>query len=99
MVDLLFEGFRRITESALETQRDLLRHWSQQWVGIPLGTASRSTDWYRSVQRHWFELTISTLHKNREALDTAYRSSIEMLEQLFEAAEARSTKDAFKTVE
>jgi len=99
MIDLLLEHFRRTTESALQLQRDLLRHGSQQWLSGPLMTAGRSTAWYQSFQRRWFELIISALHRNRQALDGAYRSGIELFEQLFRLTAAGSAEETREIME
>jgi hypothetical protein len=99
MIDLVFEHFRRTTESALQMQRDFLRHWSQQWLSGPLITASQSTAWYQSLQRRWLELTISVLHRNRQALDAAYRSGIELFEQLSRLTGASSAEETREIME
>jgi hypothetical protein len=99
MIDQLFESFRKASESSMQMQRDLFQQWSQQWLGGPFTTATNSTEWYRTLQRRWFDLTISVMNKNREALDAAYRSGIEALEQLFRLTDARSAEDTRQILE
>jgi hypothetical protein len=99
MIDLFFESFRRTTESTLQLQRDFFGHWSQQWLSGPLSTAGRSTVWYQSLQRRWFVLTIGVLHKHRQAVDAAYRSGIELFEQICRLTDARSVEDTRKIME
>ena len=53
----------------------------------------RAADGGRGAQRRWLELGVEMLNKHRETLDAAYKSGIELIEQTFHVAEAKSTDD------
>jgi hypothetical protein len=58
-----------------------------------------ASDFGRASQRRWFELGIEMLNKHREALDTMYRSGIQLIEQTFHLTEAKSSDEVRRTVE
>jgi hypothetical protein len=93
MIDQLFEGFRKASESSLQMQRDAFKNWTQQWLSGPANTASVSTEWHRTLQKRWITLTIEILKKNRESFDSAAQSGIEVIEQMFHVVDAKSTDD------
>jgi hypothetical protein len=93
MIDQLFEGFRKASESSLQMQRDALKNWTQQWLSGPTNSAAATTEWYRTLQKRWIDLTIELLKRNRDSFDAASQSGIEIIEQMFRAVEAKSADD------
>jgi hypothetical protein len=99
MFDQVLDSFRKASESSLQMQQEVFKHWSQQWLTGPPNVAGVSTEWTRTIQRRWGELTIEMLNKHRAALDTAYSSGIQAIEQTLRVTEARSTEDYRRMVE
>jgi hypothetical protein len=97
MFDHLFDHFvdnvRKTTESYLQIQQDFFRQATQQWLySQPLMTGA-STEWGRTMQKRWFDFVLQTLNRQREAIDAAYKSGIQVVEQAFHAAEAKSPEE------
>jgi chromosomal replication initiation ATPase DnaA len=99
MFDQAFESFRKASESSLQMQQDMIKYWSQQSLSAPPNVAGASTDWSRTFQKHWLELTVEILNRHRESLDSTYRSAIQAIEQTFHASEAKSSEDYHHLVE
>jgi hypothetical protein len=93
MLDALCESFRKASESSLQIQQDVVKHWAQQWQATTSASAAVPGDWSRTVQQRWLEVTLDLLNKHREAIDSAYRSGIQIVEQAFRISEAKSTED------
>jgi hypothetical protein len=100
MFDQVVDGVRKASESSLHMQQEMLRQWTRLWlaagpgsVGIPAADATRVT------QKRWLELGIEMLDKHRETLDATYRSGIQLIEQTFQVADAKSSDDYRKLVE
>jgi hypothetical protein len=99
MLDQMLDNFRKASEASLQLQQDLIRQFTQQWLyAQPLATGA-ATDWGRSFQKRLFELTIDTLNRQRETLDAAYKTGIQVLEQTYQAAEARSPEEQRRKAE
>jgi len=99
MFDQLFEGFRKASESSLQMQQELFRHWTQQWMSTPTNAPGMSADWGRNLQKRWLELATEILHRHRESIDTMYKSGIQMIEQTFRISEIKSSDDYRRLVE
>jgi hypothetical protein len=98
MFDLLFETFRKASESTMQMPLETYKNWTQQWLAAQPTAAGTSVEWTR-FQKRWIELTIESLHKHREALDSAYRSGIQVIEQAFRVSEAKSSDDYRRVAE
>jgi hypothetical protein len=93
MLDQVFEEFRKASESSLQLQQDMFRHWAQQWLSTTPSAAGLSSEWGRTFQKRWLDLTLDTLKKHRETVDATYQSGISLIEQAFKASEAKSSED------
>jgi hypothetical protein len=47
----------------------------------------------QAMQRRWAELALEFLRKQRESMDAAYASGIQIIEQTFRVSEAKSPDD------
>jgi hypothetical protein len=99
MLDQLFEEFRKASESSLQVQQDMFRHWAQQWQTVTPNAAGMSSEWGRTFQKRWVDLTLEALKKHRESLDSVYQSGINLIEQSLRASEAKSQEDFSRVVE
>jgi hypothetical protein len=99
MFDQLFESLRRASESSMQMQQDLLKHWAQQWLVAQPSAAGASTEWGKNLKKRWSDVTLELLNKHRESLDAAYRSGIQLVEQTFRTTEAKSSDEYRRMVE
>lgn len=95
MLDQLFDTFRKASESSLHMQQDMFKYWTQQLNGGASGAAGNTGEWSRTYQKQVIDL----LNKQREALDSAFKTGIQLIEQSFRASEAKSPDDYRKTME
>jgi hypothetical protein len=89
MTGQLFEDYRKASESMLGMQRDALKHWQQFLLSAQPGAGQRG-EWDKTLQKHWRELTIDMLNKQREYVDLTYRTGNELIEQALRTSEAKS---------
>jgi hypothetical protein len=91
MLDMIFDSLRKAQESSLQVHHELVNYWTQPLMMA--SSSSNASDWGRSVQRRWSDVTLELLDKHREALDSMYRSGIEMVERTFHLSDARSPEE------
>ena len=94
MLDQLFDTFRKASESSLHMQQDMFKYWTQQWSGAS-SAAGNTGEWSKNYQKQVIDL----LNKQREALDSAFKAGIQLIEQTFRASEAKSPEDYRRTME
>ena len=98
MFDQLIDGVRKASESSLQMQQEMFRHWTRLFTA-PGQEAAAQADWGRGSQKRWLELGLEMLNRHREALDAIYKSGIQIIEQTFHVSEAKSTDDYRRMVE
>jgi hypothetical protein len=96
MLEQFIELSRKAVESSLKMQQALFKQCTED---LSSPAAGLSADLGGSMRKRWSELTIDALHKHREALDTAYRTGIEALQQSIHVSEAKSKEEGLKGVE
>jgi hypothetical protein len=100
MFDQLIDGVRRASESSLQMQQEMFRHWTRVVTSsAPQPGAGVPSDFGRASMKRFFELGLEMLHKHRETLDATYKAGIQLIEQSFHAMEAKSTDEYRRTVE
>jgi hypothetical protein len=99
MFDVLFEAFRKASESTGQMPLDIYKNWTKQMMAIQPNVSGASMEWTRTAQKRWAELAIESLHKQRESLDTTFRSGIQLIEQAFRLSEAKSSDDYKRVVD
>jgi hypothetical protein len=95
MFDLLFESFRKASESSMQVPMDIIKSLTQQ---LP-NASGAGMEWSKSFQKRWAEFAIESLQKHRESLDSTYRSGIQLIEQTFRVSDVKSSADYQKVVE
>jgi hypothetical protein len=98
-LDQMFESFRRASVSSLQMQQELFKQWSQQWPTMPLNIGGVSADWIPKLQKRWFEFTSETLNRQRELLDSMYKSTIQVVEQASRLSESKTPEDYRRSTE
>ena len=96
MYDQMFDAYRRASESWMQVQQDMLKTGGQPWMSS--GNAAGG-DWNRTLQKRCLELTVELLNRQRESLETIYKSAIHLLEQTSKISEAKSPEDFRRLVE
>jgi hypothetical protein len=101
MYDQLFDAYRRASESWMQVQQDMLKTGAPPWMSAPntAGGGDCGGDWNRTLQKRCLELTVELLNRQRESLDTIYKSAIHLLEQASKISEARSPEEFRRLVE
>ncbi len=94
MLDQLFDTFRKTSESTLHMQQDMFKYWTQQLTGAQ-NAGGNAGEWSKNYQKQVVDL----LNKQREALDSAFKAGIQLIEQTFRASEAKSPDDYRRTME
>src|SRR5262245_24512262 len=89
----LFDSFRKASEASMQAQQEIFKQWIQQWPPMSFNAPSPAGEWGGAAQQRWLDATRETLNKQRELLDSTYRSGIEMIEQTFRAGEAKSPEE------
>lgn len=96
MFDQMFEDFYKASESSLQMQQEIFKHWTQQWLSAqPDGREGE----FRTFQKRWGEFTVEILNKHRESIETTYKAGIQLIEQAFRTSEAKSPEDYRRIVE
>ena len=95
MFDLLFESFRKASESSMQVPMDIIKNLTQQ---LPSASGA-GMEWSKSFQKRWGELALESLKKHRESLDSTYRTSIQLIEQTLRVSDVKSSADYQKIVE
>ena len=89
MIDQLLEDHRRIWESLLTVQRDLVSQWQNAYLSAKPGVTGQ-VEWDKDLQKRWREFVLATFNKHRELMDSPYNLSSKMLERTWRIADARS---------
>ena len=89
----LFDSFRKASESSLQMQQEILKHWTERWAGSAPQTPNASNEASPQAQKRWLALGIELLDKHRTSLDGTYAAGIQLIEQSFGAAEAKSPEE------
>jgi hypothetical protein len=93
MDDQLFDSFRKASESSLQMQQEILKHWTERLAGSPSQTPNGSSEASQRVQKRWLALGIELLNKHRASLDSTYAAGIQLIEKSFGAGEAKSPEE------
>jgi len=99
MFDQLIDGVRKASESSLQMQQEMFKQWTRLFSGQASEAGTQAADWGRGSQKRWVELGIEMLNRHREAIDTIYKSGIQVIEQTFHVAEAKSADDYRRMIE
>jgi hypothetical protein len=97
--DQIFETFRRASLSTLQMQQEMFKQWAQQWPQAPWNAAGLPTEWLQNLQKRWMDFTTDSLNRHREALDSMYKSLIQIVEQAGRLSEAKTPEDYRRTTD
>jgi len=83
----------------MSAQQELMKQWMQQWPSAPLTTVQGAIERSTAFQKRWLESANETLAKQRELLDSAFRTGTQLIEQTTHLADAKSPDDYRRLVE
>jgi hypothetical protein len=89
----ILESFRKVSESSLQMQQEMLKHWTERWAGSTSQAQNASSEASQNVQKRWLALGVDLLNKHRASLDSTYAAGIQLIEQSFGAAGAKSPEE------
>jgi len=95
MFDLLIESFRKVSESSMQVPMDMIKNLTQQ---LPSASGA-GMEWSKTFQKRWAEFTLESLNKQRESLDSTYRTGIQLIEQTLRVSDVKSSAEYQKIVE
>jgi methylthioribose-1-phosphate isomerase len=95
MFDLLFESFRKASESSMQMPMDITKKLTQQ---LPSASGA-AMEWSKTLQKRWAEFAIESLNKHRESINSTYRTEIQLIEQTFRVSDVKSSADYQRIVE
>ena len=98
MFDQLIDGVKKASESSLQMQQEMFKNWTRLFSGQG-GAAGAPAEWGGAAQKRWAELCVEMLNRHREALDSTYKSGIQIIEEAFHVTEAKSPDDSRRMVE
>ena len=98
-LDQIFESFRRASVSSLQMQQEMFKQWTQEWPSAPMNVVGVSMDWVQKFHKRWFEFTGESLNRQRELLDSMYKSLIQVVEQASRLSESKTPEDYKRTSE
>ncbi len=98
MFDQLIDGVRKASESSLQMQQEMFKNWTKLFSG-QAGATGAPAEWGGASQKRWAELCVEMLNRHREALDSTYKSGIQIIEEAFHVTEAKSPDDSRRMVE
>jgi hypothetical protein len=98
-LDQMYETFRRASVSSLQMQQELFKQWSQQWPSAPMNIAGVSADWVQKIQKRFFEYSTESLNRQRELVDSMYKSMIQVVEQASHLTESKTPEEYRRTTE
>ncbi len=99
MLDQIFELSRKAAESSLQMQQLIFKHWTQDWQAVSPAAFGISPDLATTMQKRLVDLTVESLNKQRETVDQAFKSGIQVLEQVNRISEAKSADECVRTAE
>jgi hypothetical protein len=102
MFDQLIDGVRKASESSLQMQQEMFKHWTKLFTGPAQDAGAQAgaqAEWGRTSQKRWLELGVEMLNRHREAVDSIYKSGIQLIEQTFHVTDAKSPDDYRQMVE
>jgi len=99
MFDQVFDSIRKTSEFSLQMQQEALKHWADQWMSFPTLTADPQSDWHRNFQKRWADAAVELLNRHHSAVDAAYKSGTDLIQQTFRVSSAKSPEEYRQLVE
>jgi hypothetical protein len=98
-LDQLFESFQRASMSSIQMQQEMLKQWSTQWRFAPPNMPGVSVDWVQKLQKRCLEFSSESLNRQRELVDSMYKSLIQLVEQTERLSDSKTPEDYRRTAD
>ena|SRR5579863_8523625 len=100
MFDQLVDGVRKASESSLQLQQEIMKNWTRLWFSAPtVATTPAGADLGRTAQKRWLEANVEMLHRQREALDSAFKIGIQLIQQAVQVGDAKNSEELRRLTE
>lgn len=99
MFDQVFDSIRKASEFSLQMQQEALKYWADQWMSFPPLTGDPQSEWNRAFQKRLGEAAVELLNRHRGAIDAAYKSGTDLIQQTFKVSGAKSPEEYRQMVE
>lgn len=91
MAEQVFENIRKATESAIQSQQEMLRKWAGFWTGLPASQGGSVVEQVQAIQKKWAEALAELFQKQRETLQAQFNAGLKSVE---DASRVLQAKDA-----
>ena len=93
MLEQLFEGLRKASESSMIAQQEVMKQWMQQWPSTSLTSAQGTVERSSAFQKRWLESATETMNKQRELLDSACQAGVQLVAETAKLSGAKSAEE------
>jgi hypothetical protein len=93
MLEQLFEGLRRASESSVSAQQEVMKQWIQQWPSTSLSSAQSTVERSSALQKRWLESATEALTKQRELLNSACQAGVQLMAETAKLSGAKSAEE------
>ncbi len=93
MFDQVFDSIRKASEFSLQMQQETLKYWADQWMSFTPLAGDSQAEWSRGLQARWAEIAVELLNRHRSAVDAAYKSGTDLIQQTFKVSTAKSPEE------
>jgi hypothetical protein len=92
MFESVFDSFKKVTETTLRMQQEMYEKWVSLWPGLKPGQTPFAEP-AQKFQKKWAEFFEDMLKKQRETLETQFKSGLKNIEEAFRLAEAKNPEE------
>jgi len=89
MFEPVFESFKKVTETTLKMQQEMYEKWVSLWPGMK-PTQGALAEPVQKFQKKWAEFYEEMLKRQRETLETQFKTGLKNIEEAFRLAEAKN---------
>jgi len=98
MFDQVFNSLRKVSDSVIEMQQEMIKKWIGLWPGAA-AFPPVNTDPVK-IRTKWMEVTTELIKKQRETLEAQFSAGVQNIEEAFHLPDAKDAEEMrAKTVE
>jgi hypothetical protein len=97
MFDQFLDNVRKVTETNVQLQQELLKRWAALWPGLPGGPGGPSAPhaWaerVRGLQQKWAEAVNEVVQRQRQTQQEQFAAGLKHLEEAFRLGEVKDVE-------
>ncbi len=98
MFDQVFNSLRKVSDSMIESQQEMLKKWVTLWPGA--GAMPPVYGDAVKFQKKWVEVVSELIKKQRETLEAQFSTGLQNIEEAFRLPDAKDAEELrIRTVE